>query len=60
MEQNGYFLIKVLKRVNLYLWSEDKSELESAKKKGMQIVRAFKDENNYSYIELDGELLRIA
>lgn len=60
MKPNGYFLIKILKRVNLYLWSMDKSELESSMKKGMQIVEAFKDDNGFAYIKVNDELLRIS
>ena len=59
MKSNGFYLVKICKTVNLYLWSKDRSDLEDVFENGMQIVPAFKD-GSKEYIEVDSKLLRIA
>ena len=59
MRQEGYFLIDIGKCLNLYLWSENKADLEESLESGMQIVPYYKDENNNGFIELNGKMIRI-
>ncbi len=59
--KTGYFLIKRkgVKRLNLYLYSSDKSTLESFVEENMEIVN-YKEENEKEYLELDGQWVRIS
>ncbi len=58
MLQKGYFLVKIRKTVNIYLWGETKEELTELLEKGMSIVPYYKD-GEKSYIEANGKLIRI-
>ena len=61
MKQNGYFLIKRLKSINLYLWAETEEELLPALKAGMEIVPHYKDESmNRCYLKIDDTFVRIS
>lgn len=59
MKQTGYFLIKMKKTLNLYLWSEDKEDLEEVKEKGMEIVPCYKDEAGKEYIKYNDQLIQL-
>lgn len=58
MKQDGYFLIKVRKSINLYLWGETKEELEDMMKSGMEIVPYYKD-GSKAFLKIDNKLVRI-
>ncbi len=63
MKQHGYFLVKMAKTLNLYLWAKTVEELTEGmtekELKKYEIVPSFKD-GSKDYIEYKGKMLRIA
>ena len=64
--QNGFFLVKVRKCVNLYAWAETEDELfkytsrsEYPASKGWKVAAHFKEKNGTKeYLQIDGKLVR--
>ena len=59
MKQNGYFLIKIKKTINLLLWAKTEDELKDMCKKDCMIVPYFKD-NDHGYILVDNKRIAIS
>lgn len=67
LTRHGYFLIKIRKCINLYLWGETVEDLfkydskdNYPESKGWKVVPYFKSPDRKEYLEIDGKMVRIA
>lgn len=60
VKKTGYMIIKMGKRLNLYLFSENIADLKEYcdEKKGQQIAAYYEDDDGNQYVEYNGKLIR--
>ena len=66
LKKSGYFLIKIRKCINLYLWAETEDELfkyssrdKYPASKGWKVVENYKDDEGKCYLKIDEKLVCI-